>query len=85
MTLVAADGLGDRTGNDRIEALMNRHLMTLAPLDSPQEAAYRLLRSQLAALPVVGAEGELLVVPGFHRRHAYGARLVRRALELDSE
>jgi magnesium transporter len=46
--------------SDRVEALMNRHLVALAPLDSPREAAYRLLRSQLAALPVVGGEGELL-------------------------
>ena len=43
-----------------LESRMNRHLVTLRPLDSPREAAYRLLRSQLAALPVVGGEGELL-------------------------
>ena len=50
--------VGDETA--LIESLMNRYLVTLSPLASPQEAAYRLLSSQLAALPVVGAEGELL-------------------------
>ena len=43
-----------------IEELMNRYLITLSPFDSPHEAAYRLLNSQLAALPVVGGEGQLL-------------------------
>lgn len=46
--------------NEKVEQRMNRYLVVLAPLDSPREAAYRLLRSQLAALPVVGGEGELL-------------------------
>jgi Mg/Co/Ni transporter MgtE len=32
----------------------------LSPFDSPREAAYRLLNSQLAALPVVGDDGQLL-------------------------
>ncbi|HSL47030.1 MAG TPA: CBS domain-containing protein [Anaerolineales bacterium] len=43
-----------------LEEIMNPYLITLSPWDSPQQAAYRLLNSQLAALPVVGAEGELL-------------------------
>ena len=43
-----------------IEELMNPYLITLSPFDSPDEAGYRLLSSQLAALPVVGAEGQLL-------------------------
>jgi CBS domain-containing protein len=46
--------------NQNIEELMNRYLITLSPYDSPHEAAYRLLNSQLAALPVVGSEGQLL-------------------------
>jgi magnesium transporter len=45
-----------------IEEIMNPYLITLSPLDSPQEAADQLLNSQLAALPVVGAEGQLLGV-----------------------
>jgi magnesium transporter len=43
-----------------IEEIMNPYLLVLSPLDSPTEAAYRLLNSQLAALPVVGNEGQLL-------------------------
>lgn len=43
-----------------IEEIMNPYLIVLAPLDSPREAAHRLLNSQLAALPVVGKEGQLL-------------------------
>jgi CBS domain-containing protein len=43
-----------------VEEIMNPYLIVLSPTDSPTEAAYKLLNSQLAALPVVGAEGELL-------------------------
>jgi CBS domain-containing protein len=46
--------------DQRLEELMNRYLITLSPFDSPREAAYRLLNSQLAALPVVGDDGQLL-------------------------
>lgn len=45
-----------------MEELMNPYLIALSPWDSPAEAAYRLLNSQLAALPVVGVEGQLLGV-----------------------
>jgi magnesium transporter len=48
-------------GDDQaIEELMNPYLITLSPFDSPHEAGYRLLSSQLAALPVVGSDGQLL-------------------------
>ncbi len=43
-----------------VEEIMNPYLMVLSPLDSPEEAGYRLLNSQLAAMPVVGTEGQLL-------------------------
>lgn len=43
-----------------VEEMMNPYLLALSPYDSPTEAGYRLLNSQLAALPVVGREGELL-------------------------
>lgn len=43
-----------------VEEIMNPYLLTLSPFDSPREAGYRLLNSQLAAMPVVGREGELL-------------------------
>jgi CBS domain-containing protein len=43
-----------------VAELMNPYLIALSPFDSPTEAGYRLLSSQLAALPVVGKEGQLL-------------------------
>jgi CBS domain-containing protein len=43
-----------------VEQNMNPYLLALSPFDSPVEAAYRLLNSQLAALPVIGKEGQLL-------------------------
>lgn len=43
-----------------IEEIMNPYLIALSPMDSPVEAAYRLLNSQLAALPVIGDKGQLL-------------------------
>lgn len=43
-----------------LEEVMNPYLIVLSPLDPPAQAAYRLLNSQLAALPVVGKEGQLL-------------------------
>ena len=43
-----------------VEELMNPYLLALSPFDSPTQAGYRLLNSQLAALPVVGKEGQLL-------------------------
>ena len=46
--------------DQNMEELMNPYLITLSPFDSPDKAAYRLLNSQLAALPVVGSEGQLL-------------------------
>jgi Mg/Co/Ni transporter MgtE len=50
------DGEDDQT----VEQITNPYLLALSPLDSPIEAGYRLLNSQLAALPVVGSEGQLL-------------------------
>ena len=43
-----------------VEEIMNPYLLALSPFDSPLEAGYRLLNSQLAAMPVIGREGELL-------------------------
>ena len=48
-------------GDDEvISEIMNPYLITLSPFQLPHEAGYRLLSSQLAALPVVGGEGQLL-------------------------
>lgn len=43
-----------------VEEVMNPYLIALSPLEPAVEAAYRLLNSQLAALPVLGKEGQLL-------------------------
>ena len=48
--------------DQKLEEIMNPYLETLAPLDSPRRAAYRLIKSQLAALPVVTSDDRLLGV-----------------------
>ena len=48
--------------DQRLDEIMNPYMETLAPLDSPHEAAYRLIKSQLAALPVVAQDQRLLGV-----------------------
>jgi Mg/Co/Ni transporter MgtE len=48
--------------DQRLEDIMNPYLETLDPLDSPRQAAYKLIKSQLAALPVTAADGRLLGV-----------------------
>lgn len=50
------------TGDDkqRLEEIMDPYLTTLNPLSPATEAAYRVIDSHLAALPVVGDEGQLL-------------------------
>jgi magnesium transporter len=44
----------------RVEEVMNTYLVTLHALDNARAGAYRVLNSQLVALPVVGREGRLL-------------------------
>jgi magnesium transporter len=46
----------------RLEEIMNPYLVTIRALDAADVAAYRVLNSALAALPVIGAEGQLLGV-----------------------
>jgi CBS domain-containing protein len=46
--------------DQRLDEIMNPYLEVLSPLDSPLESAYRLINSQLAALPVVSTDGRLL-------------------------
>jgi magnesium transporter len=50
------------TGDEklRLEEIMDPYLTTLNPLSPATEAAYRVIDSHLAALPVVGNEGQLL-------------------------
>lgn len=44
----------------RIEEIMNPYLVTLRPREGARDAAYRVLNSRLAALPVVNRDGRLL-------------------------
>lgn len=44
----------------RLEEIMDPYLTTLNPLGSATEAAYRVIDSHMAALPVVGEDGKLL-------------------------
>lgn len=46
----------------RLEEMMNAFLVTIRALDPADAAAYRVLNSALAALPVIGAERQLLGV-----------------------
>lgn len=46
----------------RLEEIMDPYVTTLNPLAPAGEAAYRVIDSHLAALPVVGEEGQLLGV-----------------------
>ncbi len=46
--------------DQRMEEIMTPYLVTLSPLDSPRQAAYRLINNQLAALPVISQDGRLL-------------------------
>jgi Mg/Co/Ni transporter MgtE len=50
------------TGDDNqtLEEIMDKRVPTLDSLESAEEAAFKVIDSQLAALPVVGPEGQLL-------------------------
>ena len=53
-SLITADG------KLKLEEVMDPYVTTLSPLSPATEAAYRVLDSHVAALPVVGDEGRLL-------------------------
>lgn len=46
----------------RLEEIMDPYVTTLRPLDLADDNAYRVINSHMAALPVVGEEGQLLGV-----------------------
>lgn len=46
--------------NQTLEEIMDRKVLTLDALESAEEASFKVIESQLAALPVVGPEGQLL-------------------------
>jgi CBS domain-containing protein len=43
-----------------LEEIMDPYVSTLRPLDSAKEASYKVLNSHLAAMPVVGKDGQLI-------------------------
>ena len=62
-TLLGAASLRDivmTKENKHMEEIMNPYVITLHPLQSASDGAYRVLNSHLAALPVVGKEGQLI-------------------------
>lgn len=58
--LVSLRNLITADDEQQLEEIMDPYLTTLNPLSSAKEGAYRVIDSQLAALPVVGEEGQLL-------------------------
>lgn len=44
----------------RLEEIMYTYLVTLHPLESATEAAYKVINSHLVALPVAGREGQVI-------------------------
>jgi magnesium transporter len=59
---VSLRGLSIAEAERQLEEIMNPFLVTIRALDTADVAAYRVLNSALAALPVIGAEGQLLGV-----------------------
>ncbi len=45
---------------DKLEEIMDPYVTTLRPFDSAKEASYKVLNSHLAAMPVVGKDGQLI-------------------------
>jgi Mg/Co/Ni transporter MgtE len=46
--------------NKRLDEIMDPYLITLNPLSAAMEAAHRIIDTDVAALPVIGDEGQLL-------------------------
>ena len=44
----------------RLDEVMDPYIVAFQPLEPAREAAYRLINSDLAAMPVVGKQGQLL-------------------------
>lgn len=60
--LISIRNLITADDNERLEDIMDPYVTTLNPLAPAGEAAYRVIESHMAALPVVGDEGQLLGV-----------------------
>lgn len=60
--MIALRNLLTEDDEQRIEEIMDPHVSTLNPMDQAREAAYRVINSDLAGMPVVGHKGQLLGV-----------------------
>jgi len=60
--LISIRNLITAEDHELLEEIMDPYLTTLDPLGPAREAAYRVIDSHLAALPVVGTEGQFLGV-----------------------
>jgi magnesium transporter len=58
--LISLRNLITADDDQRLEEIMDPYVTTLNPLSSAKEGAYRVIDSNMAALPVVGDEGQLL-------------------------
>jgi magnesium transporter len=57
---IALPDLLAATDADQLDELMNPYLQTLSPYDDSTDAAYRIVGSQLPAMPVVNTTGRLI-------------------------
>ncbi|HEX8921454.1 MAG TPA: CBS domain-containing protein [Pyrinomonadaceae bacterium] len=60
--MIALRNLLTEDDGKRIDEIMDPYVSTLHPLDRAIEAAYRVINSDLAAMPVVGDKGQLIGV-----------------------
>jgi magnesium transporter len=60
--LISLRNLVTAGDEERLEEIMDPYVTTLNALDPAKEAAYRVINSHLAGMPVVGNEGQLLGV-----------------------
>jgi magnesium transporter len=60
--LISLRSLLTAEDEQKLEEVMDPYVTTLHPLDPANEAAYKVINSHLAAMPVVGQEGRLLGV-----------------------
>ena len=58
--IISIRDLLTRADEQTLGEIMDTKVPTLASLESAEEAAFKVIESQLAALPVVGPDGQLL-------------------------
>ena len=60
--LISIRNLLTADDHQRLEEIMDTYVTTLNPLEPARKAAYRVINSHLAAMPVIGHQGQLLGV-----------------------